>query len=443
MRISNLQETVIMKTLLKNCDIVASSDTGFNVIKNGFLGIADDRICYLGNAQPIEKYDLIKDMDGKVLFPGLINTHCHSAMTLLRGIGSDLPLKEWLYDHMFPTEDKLRSSDVRAGSQLAIMEMLSTGTTSFSDMYYFCEDTADAVLSSGIKANLCRAISAFDPAEAYEDSYRVKEAIELYKNYHNAGSGRLKIDFSIHAEYTCLEHIVKAHSQTCRQMDGIMHIHLSETKSEHESCLKKYGKTPAEWFRDLGTFESPCLAAHCVWCTDSDLDILRKYNVAPIHNPTSNMKLGSGFAPIQKMSDLGLTIGIGTDGAASNNNLNLIEELHIASIIHNGFHNDPVIMKPAEVLKMATLNGAKIQGRPDCGSIAVGNKADIIALDFNAPHMLPAFDPISMLCYSVQGSDVAMTMVDGKILYENGEFLTIDREKVFADVKQSLKHLYC
>ncbi|MBQ7091721.1 MAG: amidohydrolase family protein, partial [Clostridia bacterium] len=197
-----------MKTLMKNCDIVASSPSGFYVLKNAFCGIEDDTICCLGETQPTEKYDYVKDMGGKVLFPGLINTHCHAAMTLLRGIGSDLPLQEWLFDHMFPTEDKLRPQDVKAGSQLAIMEMLSTGTVSFSDMYYFCEDTAEAVLESGIKANICRAISAFDPNEAYEDSYRVKEALKLYDAYHNAGNGRLKIDLSLHAEYTCLEHIV-------------------------------------------------------------------------------------------------------------------------------------------------------------------------------------------------------------------------------------------
>ena len=431
-----------MKTLLKNCDILATTDSGFHVLHSGFCGIEDDKICYLGETEPAGKYDYVKNLTGKVLFPGLINTHCHSAMTLLRGIGSDLPLQEWLYDHMFPTEDKLRAEDIKAGSQLAIMEMLSTGTVSFSDMYYFCENTAEAVLESGIKANICRAISAFDPNEAYEDSYRVKEALDLYKNYHNAGNGRLKIDFSLHAEYTCLEHIVRAHSEKCCDMGAIMHIHLSETKSEHENCIAKYGKTPAEWFRDLGAFQGPCLAAHCVWCSDEDLDILREYNVSPIHNPTSNMKLGSGFAPICKMRQRGLTIGIGTDGAASNNNLNLLEEMHIASIIHNGYRQDPVIMKPAEVLSMATVNGAKIQGRPDCGGIAVGNKADIIALDFDAPHLLPAFDPLTMLCYSAQGSDVVMTMVDGKILYENGEFLTIDKERVFVEVRKSMEHLY-
>ena len=170
-----------MKTLFKNCDIVTTTASGFQVIRNGFCGVDGAYICYLGTDKPAEKYDIIKDMTGRVLYPGLINAHNHAAMTLLRGIGSDLPLKEWLYDNMFPTEDKLRAEDVKAGTELAILEMLSTGTVSFSDMYYFCDTTADCVIESGMKANLCRALSAFDPNEAYEDSYRVKEALSLYK----------------------------------------------------------------------------------------------------------------------------------------------------------------------------------------------------------------------------------------------------------------------
>ena len=202
-----------MKTLFKNCDIVTTTDSGFEVIRNGFCGVDGVYICYLGTDMPAEKYDIIKDMTGRVLYPGLINAHNHAAMTLLRGIGSDLPLKEWLYDNMFPTEDKLRAEDVKAGTELAILEMLSTGTVSFSDMYYFCDTTADCVIESGMKANLCRALSAFDPNEAYEDSYRVKEALSLYNNYNNAANGRIKIDLSIHAEYTCLEDIVRRHSE--------------------------------------------------------------------------------------------------------------------------------------------------------------------------------------------------------------------------------------
>jgi len=431
-----------MKTLLKNCDIISTGKSGFEVIHSGYLGIDDDIICYVGDVMPLEKYDYVKDMTGKILCPGLINTHCHSAMTLLRGVGSDLPLQEWLFDHMFPIEDKLRAQDVKAGSELAILEMLSTGTVSFSDMYYFCEDTIAAVEESGIKANISRPVQAFDPNEPYEKNYRAKESKEIYRQYHGYAGGRVRIDFSVHAEYTCNEEVVRRYNEDCKAAGASMHIHLSETKSEHDECIKKYGKTPTKWFADLGTFESPTFAAHCVWATDEDIAIMHKKGVMPVHNPSSNMKLGSGFAPIPKMLERGIAVGLGTDGAASNNNLNMLEELHLATVIHNGHHTDPIIMNPNHTLKMATANGALIQGRSDCGCIAVGKKADIIAISTDAPHMLPAFDPITTLCYSAQGSDVCMTMVDGRILYENGEFLTLDKDRIFHDVKNSLKYLY-
>ena len=230
--------------------------------------------------------------------------------------------------------------------------------------------------------------------------------------------------------------------EKCKELGAIMHIHLSETKSEHDTCIEKYGRTPAQWFYDLGAFDSPTLAAHCVWVTDEDIALMKECGVSPVHCPTSNLKLGSGFARVQHMLKEGLNVGLGTDGAASNNNLNMLEELHLCSVVHNGYNQDPTIMKPNDTVKMATLNGAKIQGRTDCGGIKVGNRADIIALNFDKPHLLPAFDPLAMLCYSAQGSDVCMTMVDGRILYENGEFLTMDKERIYHDVKKALKHLY-
>ncbi len=226
--------------------------------------------------------------------------------------------------------------------------------------------------------------------------------------------------------------------EKCKELGAIMHIHLSETKSEHDACIEKYGKTPAQWFYDLGAFDSPTLAAHCVWVTDEDIVLMKECGVSPVHCPTSNLKLGSGFARVQHMLKEGLNVGLGTDGAASNNNLNMLEELHLCSVVHNGYNQDPTIMNPNDTVRMATLNGAKIQGRTDCGGIKVGNRADIIALDFDKPHLLPAFDPLAMLCYSAQGSDVCMTMVDGRILYENGEFLTMDKERIYHDVKKAL-----
>ena len=194
-----------------------------------------------------------------------------------------------------------------------------------------------------------------------------------------------------------------------------MHIHLSETKKEHQECIDKYGKTPARWFADLGVFDIRTMAAHCVWVTEDDMRLLLEKGVGVVHNPTSNMKLGSGFAPIQKMRNMGIKVAIGTDGAASNNNLNMFEEMHLASVIHNGYTGDPTIMKPEEVLKMATVNGARLQGREDTGELRPGMCADIVAIDLNRPHLFPVLDPLALLCYSVQGSDVYMTMVDGQI----------------------------
>ena len=221
-----------------------------------------------------------------------------------------------------------------------------------------------------------------------------------------------------------------------------MQIHLSETKKEHVECIEKYGKTPTEWFNDLGCFENPTLAAHCVWVEDSDMDILKDKGVTVVHNPTSNLKLGSGFAPVPKMIEKGINVALGTDGAASNNNLNFMEEIHLASIMHNGRLGDPTVMDPETVLKMATINGAVAQGREDTGSLEVGKKADVVAFDVNKPHLTPNLNPEALLVYSAQGSDVCMTMVDGNILYENGEFKTIDKERVYSEVKKSIARLY-
>lgn len=431
-----------MKLLLKNCDILASADEGVVVIKNGFLGIDGDTIEYIGAQKPGEHYDTEKDMAGKLLIPGLINTHTHTPMCLLRGVGSDLTLQEWLFDTVFPIEDRLTREDVKAGSELAVLEMLSSGTTSFSDMYMEPEATIEVVTAAGMKANICRPVQCFDPSERVEDNFRVRESLELFNKYHGAAEDRIHIDFCIHAEYTCTEAVTRYYGDSCRKLGGNMHVHLSETAKEHNECIEKYGKTPAKWFSDLGAFDSTAFCAHCVHVSDDDIRLFAEKNIAVVHNPTSNMKLGSGFAPIQRMLDAGVTVGLGTDGAASNNNLNLLEEMHLASVIHNGLTGDPTIMKPADVIKMATVNGAKIQRRADTGELKVGKKADIVALSLEAPHMRPNLDALALVCYSAQSSDVCMTMVNGRILYENGEFLTLDKERIYRDVETAVKRIY-
>lgn len=430
-----------MKLLLKHCDILASQGTGFRCLEDAYLGVDGDTIDYIGTERPRTAYDGEKDMTGRLLLPGLINCHGHSPMVLLRGVGSGLSLQEWLFGKIMPIEDRLTAEDIRIGNRLALLEMISTGTTSYSDMYFEPQTAVENALESGIKANISRPVQCFNRDETYGENFRAKESIRLFKDYHGAGDGRVRVDFSVHAEYTCFEHIVGPYSADCKSLGGRMHIHLSETKKEHDECVEKYGKTPARWFYDLGTFDSPTAAAHCVFVTEEDMALMLEKGVSPIHNPTSNMKLGSGFAPVQRMLDLGLNVTIGTDGAASNNNLNMMEELHLAAVLHNGYHRDPTILKPAQLLAMATRNGARLQGREDTGSLETGKKADIIALDLTRPHMVPNVDPLALAVYSAQGSDVVMTMVDGRILYENGEFLTLDADKILHEAKSAAKRL--
>lgn len=430
-----------MKTLFSGAGILTEQNGIYRTIAKGYLGIENDTIIYIGEEKPVETYDLERDFSGKLLIPGIINGHTHTPMTLMRGLGSDLPLKVWLFDYMFPTEDKLRPQDIRVGSELALLEMLATGTTSFTDMYYITDQTAEVCIASGIKANLCRPVQEFDPNSRPEDSYRIRETLELFDAYHHAAEDRIRIDFSIHAEYTSTEAIVRYCSELCAEHHTRMHIHLSETKAEQEECIARHGKTPAAYFRDCGTFLSPTVAAHCVWVSEEDMEIMAEYGVTAVHNPTSNMKLGSGFAPVEAMRAKGINVTLGTDGAASNNNLNMFEELHLASIIHNGIMVDPTVMKPDYTFAMATRNGAIEQGRDDTGALLVGKKADIVAIDLQKPHLFPNLDSLSTLCYTAQGSDVFMTMVNGKVLYENGEYKTLDAERIMAQAAETVAYL--
>lgn len=431
-----------MKTLFENAKIINFINGNINVIRDGCLVVEGEFITYIGEKKPKGEFDSVKNMKGALLMPGLYNCHTHSPMTLLRGVGSDLPLDKWLFDKIFPIEEKLCAEDIKAASDLAIMEMAQSGTISFSDMYFEPAETAKAAVSAGIKANICRPIQSFDADEKPENSYRIKEAEELYNNFNGCADGRILIDFCIHAEYTCNERMTKYCGEMCREKNANMHIHLSETEKEQRECIEKYGVTPTEWFERLGVFENRTSAAHCVALTSGDADILKRHNVSIIHNPTSNMKLGSGFAPVEKFMNMGINVALGTDGAASNNNLNMLEEMHLASVIHKGFNKNAEIMKADRIIKMATLNGAHAQGREKCGNLLAGYKADIIALSLDGPHMRPCFDEVALIVYCASASDVCITMCDGKIIYENGEFLTIDKEKTYYNMEKAVKRLY-
>ena len=456
-----------MSILFKNAKILIR-ENGYKVI-DGFLGVKDEYIDYIGTETPKTAYDHMKDMGGKLLMPGLVNIHGHSAMTLVRGAGSGLPLDRWLNEAIFPVEANMKPEDIIAGDKLAIMEMIAGGTTQVADMYDFPFAGAYAYADTGMKVNLCRVGLCFDPSLEPGSWPRTAECInfinivrgdadingELLREIPEAEAqgglpdfvkeavkaGRIIPDFCLHSEYLTTEKFVRAIEEANRTMKARVHVHISETKKEHEECIARHGRTPVKYLADMGILDNPTYAAHCVWVTDEDMEIMKAKDFTLAHNPTSNLKLGSGVARISKALEMGINVGLGTDGVASNNNLDMWEEMHLAALLQKGINHDPTLVSDAQVIDMATINGAKALGRPDTGELAVGKKADIIALDFDKPHLTPAFDIPALLVYSAQASDVCMTMVDGKVLYENGEFKTIDADKAYYEIKRAADRL--
>lgn len=397
-----------------------------------------------------QQSDSIKEFDnavvingkGKLLMPGLINGHSHVPMTLLRNYADDLDLQTWLFNHIFPIEAKLTGDDIYWGAILGIMEMLSTGTTCFVDMYDHMNDLANAVESSGIRAHLSRGMTNPDEGPDFSNHQGLKESIDFYKQWNGAADGRITAAFAPHAIYTCSTAFIKEIIRQANLLGAPIHVHLDETRSEHEDCLKKHGKTPTKYLYDLGLFDLKTIAAHCVWIDDEDINLLKEKDVTIAHNPTSNLKLASGIAPIIKAKDKGVNVILGTDGASSNNNLNMFEEINLAALIHKGVNHNPRLLRASESLSMATSNGAIALGVNNIGTIKEGAKADLILIDMDKPHLIPVHNIISSLAYSVQGADVYLTMVNGRVLYENGEYKTIDKEQVKYNIEKCFKRLF-
>ena len=401
-----------------------------------YLSVSDRVIAYIGEERPEGDFDREIDCRGNLLMPGLYNTHCHAAMTLFRGYGEDMPLDTWLTTRIYPAEDRLTPEKVRVASELAIAEMIRGGIVSFSDMYFFCNETAEAVIASGIKANLSRSLVSFDPAARIAGDSRFAESVELVKRYHGAAEGRLKIDMSLHAEYTNVEGYIRDVAAYTRDAGLLMQIHLSETEKEHNECIGRHGKTPTAFLADCGVFDAPATCAHGVWLTDDDMAVLASKGASVAHNPCSNLKLGSGVANITKMCEMGVNVTLGTDGAASNNALDLFREIYTASLLAKGTQRDPSLGKAGDILKMATENGAFAQRREKAGKFKVGYAADIVMLSLDSLNTLPTYDASYTAVYSASSRDVLMTVVDGKILYENGEFTTLDIERIKDDFKR-------
>ena len=430
-----------MKILFKDANVLnanGESQQKINIlVDNGYIAEIDEDILKIKSDA-----DRIINAENLLLIPGLYNTHTHLPMTIFKGYAEDMTLDKWLFERIFPAEDKLNEEIVYYATLLGIAEQIKNGVISCSDMYYFTETVLRAADESGIKINACRPAQSFDENENPKDNYRFAESKMLYKNYHNSANGRIKIDMSIHAEYTANEKIVAAVADYSNENKIINHVHISETKKEHDECIQRYNKTPCEFFNSLAFFDSPTLAAHCVHVTQSDMDILSQKGVTVAHNPSSNLKLACGVANVTAMIEKGINVTLGTDGSASNNNLDILKEMYLASILQKGITGDPTVLPAKDMLKFATANSAKVQGRADCGSIEVGKKADITALDLGSLEASPIYDYSSSLLYSMSGRNVVLTMCDGKILYENGEYKTLDIEKIKYKIKKLAADYY-
>ena len=370
---------------------------------------------------------------GKMLIPGFVNAHTHASMTLFRNCADDLLFNDWLFGRIFPLEEKLTAEDCYLGTMLSIMEMLRSGTTAFIDMYYFMDSLAKAVLDSGIRAVLSRGLigGADDPAAG---ELRLREALEAVEKW--KGNDNLSFMLAPHAPYTCDDGFQREIAAEAKRHGIAINTHLSESLTENATIMEKYGCTPIELFDKTGLLSDTTLAAHCVHISESDIAILADHGVKVATNPVSNLKLANGVAPVPKLLKAGITVALGTDGAASNNSLNMFHELSVLTLIHKGVNHDAQAVTAREGFSIATKNGALAMGRDDIGEITPGNVADLTILDLDRPNMQPINDPIAALAYSANGSEVETVFVGGKILMENREFLTIDSERVLFEVRK-------
>jgi len=411
----------------------------------GDLEVADGKIAAIDLREPAGKPGVVGE---RLVLPGLVNCHGHTAMTLVRGLGGGLPLQRWLEEAIFPVEAKMTPEDIAAGVAWGAMEMLAGGTTAVADMYDFPGEGGRVFAELGLKARICRVGLSFVPGRigdciAFTRTW--KDLLATFDIRHSTfGSGpseRVKADLCIHSEYLTDEPFCRALAEANRELKRPLHVHVSETLKEHEACLARHGMTPIAYLASTGLLDFGGYAAHCVYCTDDDFRIMREKNVTLVHNPSSNMKLGSGFARIPAAIAAGVNVALGTDGCASNDNLDLFEEMHLASLVHKGLAKDPTVLPAWDVIDMATKNGAMALGLADAGELRVGAAADLCVVGLKKPHLTPALDLPNLVVHSMHASDVVMTMVDGNVLYEDGQWLTLNAERAEFDFRCAVRRI--
>jgi len=424
---------------MEDCDLIIRGkyvlpiDDKLTVIREGAVAVKGKKIIEVGRAVDVEnnfKTREIIDSKNSIIMPGLINTHTHAAMSYFRGLADDLELNIWLEKNIWPAEAKyVDKKFVKDSSELAILEMLKSGITCFNDMYYFSNITAKACKKASIRALLSDAIIDF-PAPSYKTSDEALLLLEeLYKEYQD--DELIDISVQPHSIYTCSRETLIKTKEIAGKYNLPIHIHINETKGEVDGFLKKNGESPIKYLDDLGLLNSKTIAAHSVWLDDKDLEIYKKRDVKVSHNPVSNMKLASGVAPVKKMQEMKIVVGLGTDGAASNNTLDLFNNMKACALLHKVDKLDPTALGAREVVKMSTIDAARVLGMEDkIGSLEVGKRADIISINLDKPHLAPIYDPYSHIVYCVNSGDVENVIIDGKIIVRNRKLKTMNEEKI-------------
>ncbi len=414
---------------IKNATVITNGESG-EVISGARVDVADGKIAYVGSAEgaPSESGRVI-DAAGDIVMPGFFNMHAHLPMTLMRGYADDMVLQDWLFNKIFPAEDKLTDEMVYWGTLASLYEFAASGIVCFNEMYSNIDAIAEATQKSGLRGVLCRGIVSPTPEMTGD---KLSEALSCHEKYHNCG--RTIVYMAPHAQYTVNNETLTRIAKMAKELQVGLHVHVSETKAEHEDCIAQHGKTPIQLFEQLGVLDVPVIAAHCVWVDDTDIKIMAERGVTVASCPRSNLKLASGIAPLKKMLDAGINVTLGTDSSASNNKLSIMSEMTLASFLQKGITLDPQAIPAAQAVRMATINGARAVNI-DSGAIEAGKNADIIIIDAGGIRYSPGYDAVGSVVYASNENDVKLTMVGGDIVYENGKCSFAD----IAEIKEKLK----
>ena len=419
--------------------IVLTADPDWNVYDPGVVAVDGGAIVAVGPRQEVE--DAYRgreriDASGKLVMPGLLNAHTHAPMTLFRGIADDLPLETWLYKYIWPAETKLLSPDfVRLGTQLAAAEMIRSGTVLFCDMYYFEDDIAQACKEIGIRVVIGEALVNFPTANCQTPEDQLKYTEYLLSQWKD--DSLVIPSVQPHSPYAASAELMQRAKELADEYGAPYLLHVSETQKEVQESIEKHGLTPVARLANLGLLGPTTVAIHAVHLTDQDIKLLAQHDAGVVHCPESQLKLASGLTPVPKLLEAGVKVALGTDGAASNNDLDMFGEMGTAAKVHKMMADDPTVVDARQALRMATLEAARVLGLDDkLGSLEVGKRADIVILDLDVPHLVPVYDITSHLVYAAHASDVCTVVIDGRVVMRDQELLTLDEDKVLARARE-------